>query len=183
MEPVGKENTGWGRLWKALGIVLLAWGLLMLIGVASGQGTPLQPLKAMSIGAGVGANATTTATTRPFQRVSDLAALDQALQNAKASGQPVMLDFYADWCVSCKELEHNTFPDPAVQQALAGALLLQADVTRNGADDKILLQRFGLIGPPAIVFFDKDGNERKASRLVGYKEPAAFAAHAQAVLR
>jgi thiol:disulfide interchange protein DsbD len=180
MEPVGKESTGWNRLWKAIGIVLLAWGLLMLIGVASGQGTPLQPLKGLSSGGNSSANSAEVAL--PFQRVGNLAALEQALQTAKAAGQPVMLDFYADWCVSCKELEHNTFPDPAVKQALAGALLLQADVTRNSADDKALLQRFGLIGPPAILFFDKEGNERKASRLVGYKQPAPFAAHAQAAL-
>ncbi|MGD9710052.1 MAG: thioredoxin family protein, partial [Halothiobacillaceae bacterium] len=110
-----------------------------------------------------------------FQRVADVASLERALAAAKAAGKPVMLDFYADWCVSCKEMEHNTFPDPAVQQAVAGAVLLQADVTRNSADDKALLKRFGLIGPPAILFFTPDGQEQRASRVVGYKPPTEFA--------
>jgi len=180
MEPVGKENSGWSRLWKALGIILMTWGVLMLIGVASGVGTPLQPLKGMA------SHGTSTSTTSnaglQFQRVADVAAFERALTEAQAAGKPVMLDFYADWCVSCKEMEHNTFTDPAVQQALAGVVLLQADVTRNNAADKALLQRFGLIGPPAILFFGKDGQERKASRLVGYKASEVFAPHTQQAL-
>ncbi|MDD2893010.1 MAG: protein-disulfide reductase DsbD [Halothiobacillaceae bacterium] len=180
MEPVGKEMTGWTRLWKALGIILITWGALMLVGVASGQGTPLQPLKGM---ASHGAAASSpSAAGLQFQRVNDVAALEQALATAKASGQRVMLDFYADWCVSCKEMEHNTFTAPSVQQALAGVVLLQADVTRNSAADKALLQRFGLFGPPAILFFGQDGMERKASRLVGYKAPDVFAPHVQQAL-
>ncbi len=180
MEPVGKEMTGWTRLWKALGIILITWGALMLVGVASGQGTPLQPLKGM---ASHGASASnSSAAGLQFQRVSDVAALDQALATARASGQRVMLDFYADWCVSCKEMEHNTFTAPSVQQALAGVVLLQADVTRNSAADKALLQRFGLFGPPAILFFGQDGIERTASRLVGYKAPDIFAPHVQQAL-
>ncbi len=178
MEPVGKERLGWQRLWKALGIILLAWGLLMLVGVATGQGSPMHPLKGLSVGGGTAQAAAPAGLS--FQRVTDTASLDRAL--AEAAGRPVMLDFYADWCVSCKELEHNTFPDPAVQQAVAGAMLLQADVTRNSVDDKALLKRFGLIGPPAILFFGPDGEERRASRLVGYKGPAEFAAHASAAL-
>ncbi len=180
MEPVGQEKSGWTRLWKALGLTLMFWGALMLIGVATGQGTPLQPLKGMV--SSVGATSSPQSAGLQFQRVSDLAALDRALSAAQANGKPIMLDFYADWCVSCKEMEHNTFTDPAVQQAVAGALLLQADVTRNSAEDKALLKRFGLIGPPAILFFAADGTERKASRLVGYKAPEAFAPHASLAL-
>jgi len=180
MEPVGKEKIGWKRLWKALGIVLLAWGLLMLIGVATGQGTPTQPLRGLV--AGGTAQSTTAAPGLRFQRVTDIASLDRALADARASGKPVMLDFFADWCVSCKEMEHNTFSDPTVQQVLAGAVLLQADVTRNSADDKALLKRFGLIGPPAILFFGADGEERRASRVVGYKPPTEFAPLARRAL-
>lgn len=180
MEPVGKEMTGWTRLWKALGIILITWGALMLVGVASGQGTPLQPLKGMASHGSSASNP--SAAGLQFQRVSDIAALEQTLATAKTNGQLVMLDFYADWCVSCKEMEHNTFTDPSVQQALAGVVLLQADVTRNSAADKALLQRFGLIGPPAILFFGSDGVERKASRLVGYKAPDVFAPHVQQAL-
>lgn len=181
MEPVGKEKLGWKRLWKTLGMILLAWGLLMLVGVATGGGTPLQPLKGLAAGGGT-AQADAPAGL-VFQRVADEAALDRALANAKAAGKPVMLDFYADWCVSCKELEHNTFPDAAVRQAVASAVLLQADVTANSAADKALLKRFGLIGPPAILFYGKDGEERRASRLVGYKPAAEFASHARSALQ
>ena len=150
------------------------------MGVATGQGTPLQPLKGLASTHAISAQANSGL---QFQRVTDLNALDQALAQAKASGKPVMLDFYADWCVSCKEMEHNTFTDPAVQQAVAGAVLLQADVTRNSAEDKALLKRFDLIGPPAILFFGSDGSERKASRLVGYKPADAFAPHAKQALQ
>ncbi|MEW6693184.1 MAG: protein-disulfide reductase DsbD [Pseudomonadota bacterium] len=180
MEPVGKERLGWKRLWKALGIILLAWGLLMLVGVATGQGTPTQPLRGLA-GGGT-AQAATAPNGLGFQRVADEASLERALADARTAGKPVMLDFYADWCVSCKEMEHNTFPDPAVQQAVAGAVLLQADVTRNSADDKALLKRFGLIGPPAILFFGTDGKEQRASRVVGYKPPAEFAPLARRAL-
>lgn len=180
MEPVGKERLGWTRLWKSLGMVMLTWGLLMLVGVATGQGTPLQPLRGLAASGTVQAAAVPTGLV--FQRVRDEAALERALAEAKAAGKPVMLDFYADWCVSCKEMEHNTFPAPAVQQAVAGAVLLQVDVTRNTAADKALLKRFGLIGPPAILFFSKDGQEQRASRVVGYKPPAEFALLARQAL-
>jgi len=93
----------------------------------------------------------------------------------------VMLDFYADWCVSCKEMEAYTFPDPAVQAALKGFVLLQTDVTANTADDKALLKQFGLVGPPAMLFFDASGEERKNLRLVGYVPAAPFAAHVEKV--
>ncbi|MDM7321782.1 MAG: protein-disulfide reductase DsbD [Gammaproteobacteria bacterium] len=180
MEPVGKERRGWTRLWKALGLVLLAWGLLMLVGVATGQGTPLQPLRGL-VGGGT-AQAATAPSGLVFQRVADVVSLERTLAAAKAAGKPVMLDFYADWCVSCKEMEHSTFRDPAVRQAVADAVLLQADVTRNSADDKALLKRFGLIGPPAILFFTPDGQEQRASRVVGYKPPAEFAPLARRAL-
>jgi thiol:disulfide interchange protein DsbD len=88
-----------------------------------------------------------------------------------------MLDFYADWCVSCKEMEHRTFTDPGVQDALAKATLLQADVTANDEADQALLQRFGILGPPTIVFFGPDGAERTDYRVVGFKPADEFRAH------
>lgn len=180
MEPVGQEKTGWKRLWKSMGLILMFWGALLLIGAATGQGTPLQPLKGLTI---AGGNVQAGTTGLVFQRVHTLDALDQALKDAKAAGKPVMLDFYADWCVSCKEMEHNTFTDPRVKQALGDALLLQVDVTRNSIEDKALLKRFALIGPPAILFFTADGLENKASRVVGYKEPQAFSTIVAQALR
>jgi thiol:disulfide interchange protein DsbD len=114
-----------------------------------------------------------------FRQVSGVQNLAEAL--AQAKGKPVMLDFYADWCVSCKEMEAYTFPDPAVQAALKGFVLLQTDVTANTADDKALLKQFGLVGPPAMLFFDASGEERKNLRLVGYVPAAPFAAHVEKV--
>jgi thiol:disulfide interchange protein DsbD len=93
-----------------------------------------------------------------------------------AAERPVMLDFYADWCVSCKEMEKFTFADPAVQAKLAGFTLLKADVTANTADDKALLARFGLFGPPGIIFFDAGGQEIKGQRVVGYQDGTTFLA-------
>ena len=100
-----------------------------------------------------------------------VAELDEALRTA---GRPVMLDFYADWCVSCKEMERFTFTDPRVRDKLAGALLLKADVTANSADDRALLQRFQLFGPPGTIFFDPRGNEVAGARVIGYQNAERF---------
>jgi thiol:disulfide interchange protein DsbD len=102
---------------------------------------------------------------------------DRALAEATAAGRPLMLDFYADWCVSCKEMEHRTFTDPGVQAELARAVLLQADVTANDEADQALLQRFGILGPPTIVFYGADGSERTDYRVVGFKPADEFRIH------
>ncbi len=112
----------------------------------------------------------------PFERVRTVAELDAALHRAAQAGQPVMLDFYADWCTSCLEMEHTTFRDPAVRQALQGVLLLQADVTVNNADDRALLARFKLFGPPGIIFFDAQGRELPDTRVIGFQSAADFLA-------
>ncbi len=110
----------------------------------------------------------------PFQRVRSLVELDQAIATAGAQGKPVMLDFYADWCVSCIEMERDTFTHPEVKQRLAGAVLLQADVTANNADDRALLQRFALFGPPGILFFDPQGRPIEQAKVVGFQKPERF---------
>lgn len=110
----------------------------------------------------------------PFERVRTVAELEAALARAKAQGQPVMLDFYADWCTSCIEMEHDTFSDPLVQERLRGALLLQADVTLNGDNDRTMLQRFELFGPPGLIFFDPQGRELSDARVIGFQAPQAF---------
>lgn len=110
----------------------------------------------------------------PFQPVRSVAELDAAVAQAAAQGRPVMLDFYADWCAACIEMEHTTFRDPLVQARLKGAVLLQADVTVNSPEDRALLQRFKLFGPPGLVFFDAQGRERPADRVVGYQDAATF---------
>jgi thiol:disulfide interchange protein DsbD len=112
-----------------------------------------------------------------FVRIKTVADLERAVAGASAAGRPVMLDFYADWCVSCKEMERFTFTDAGVQTELARAVLLQADVTANDAEDQALLQRFGILGPPTIVFFDATGRELADYRVVGFMKAGQFRAH------
>lgn len=115
----------------------------------------------------------------PFKRVRTVLELEDALLQARQAGQPVMLDFYADWCTSCLEMEHQTFQDRAVQSRLKPVLLLQADVTANTDADRALLQRFQLFGPPGIIFYDAQGRELTTARVIGYQAPADFIASLQ----
>ena len=161
---------------RGVGLITVVYGVLLLIGTASGSRDPLQPLDRLSASAGGGA-AAAQEPALTFARIKTVADLDRAVASATAAGKPVMLDFYADWCVSCKEMEKFTFNDAAVQAALAGAVLLQADVTANDAADKALLARFEIFGPPTIAFFGRDGIERKNFRLVGFAPAPRFAEH------
>jgi thiol:disulfide interchange protein DsbD len=146
------------------------FGVLML-GMAAWVARPAWPYLQSLVGV---QQATTHQSALPFQRVRSSAELDAALVRAAQAGQSVMLDFYADWCTSCIEMEHSTFRDPAVQQALQGVLLLQADVTVNSAEDRALLSRFKLFGPPGIIFFDAQGREQVEARVVGFQKAAEF---------
>ena len=141
-------------------------GALQLVGAASGGTDPLQPLAHLA-----GARSDSAASALRFQPVKSIAELDAALAGAK---RPVMLDFYADWCVSCKEMERFTFSDPRVRARLDGALLLKADVTENDADHRALMRRFGLFGPPGTLFFDASGRERADARVIGYQDRERF---------
>ncbi|MFN4324378.1 MAG: protein-disulfide reductase DsbD [Azonexus sp.] len=166
LDPLPPHAKGWQRFWKGIGIVMLLTGAALLIGALAGSRDPLQPL------AGLRGTAIAADTKHlPFERVTSVADLEAKIA---AAGQPVMLDFYADWCVSCKEMEKFTFADPAVQAKLAGFRLLQADVTANSADDKALLARFQLFGPPGIIFFDAEGRENTAVRIVGFQDARQF---------
>ncbi|HEX7112521.1 MAG TPA: protein-disulfide reductase DsbD [Mizugakiibacter sp.] len=174
LERLREGASGWARLWKALGLLLLIAGAAELLGAAAGSRDLLQPLRGLA-----GGGAAPHEAALPFRAVKGVDEVDRALVAASAQGQPVMLDFYADWCVSCKEMEKFVYTQPQVQQALAGYVLLKADVTANDAADQALLKRYGLFGPPATLFFGKDGQERRARRLIGYENADAFTARAQ----
>jgi len=166
LDPLPHNALGWHRLGKGLGILALLLGVAYLIGALSGARDILRPL------GNLGRATAETSHSLVFERVKSSAELDAKI--AQAAGKTVMLDFYADWCVSCKEMERFTFSDAGVQAKLKNTLLLQADVTANDADDKALLQRFQLFGPPATLFFDKQGKEMADSRVVGYQDARQF---------
>jgi thiol:disulfide interchange protein DsbD len=152
-------------LWKGAGVAALIIGAALIVGALSGSRDPLHPLAALTQ-----KSAPVTAA-MPWQRVASLEELGEQL---KAPGKPVMLDFYADWCVSCKEMEAFTFSDPKVRAQLDGMLLLQADVTAHNDAHRALLKRFSLFGPPGIIFFDAQGREIRDLRVIGYQNPERF---------
>jgi thiol:disulfide interchange protein DsbD len=178
LERIEPGSSGWKRLWKSLGIVLLVLGILEIVGAAAGGDYWLRPLAGIQSMAG---NAPTEEHAA-FRRIKSVEDLGQELSRTSASGSGAMLDFYADWCVECKRMERNTFPDGTVAALLDQFQLLQTDVTANDDADQALMKSFGIIGPPAILFFDRTGAEMKSWRLVGYFEPEEFAAHLQQVL-
>ncbi|MGZ3253331.1 MAG: cytochrome c biogenesis protein CcdA, partial [Burkholderiaceae bacterium] len=178
--PVSAQMLGWAVLsigysvyllslqkghWiaKAVGVFFAAIGLIELVGVSTGGRDVFAPLAHFS---------KNEARQIEFVRVKSNAELDAAIDQAK--GKVVMFDFYADWCVSCKEMEKLTFTDPHVQSQLANVVLLQVDVTANNAEDKALLKRFQLFGPPGIIFFDKQGREVQGARVIGYQNAEKF---------
>jgi thioredoxin:protein disulfide reductase len=152
-------------LGRATALAAGVYALMLGLGSARGATDPLRPL----------ATAATAPAELPFAPVASVAELDRAVGAAAAAGRPVMLDFYADWCVSCKEMERDTFSDPQVRAAMARMTLLRADVTANNENDRALLKRFGIFGPPTIAFYGPDGQERGNYRVVGYMKAPAFA--------
>lgn len=165
------------KLAKGMGLLAVVYGAALLVGMLAGSRDPLQPLAGLR-----GGGAAQTEAALAFERIKTVADLDRALAAASAAGRPAMLDFYADWCTSCLEMERYTFTSAEVHAALAGAVLLQADVTANDAEDQALLRRFGIFGPPTIVFFSPDGSERPGARVVGFLDAGDFAAHVRAAI-
>lgn len=166
LEPVG-DKSSWHKLWKAMGLGMLVYGFILIIGVSGGSRDLLQPLKVFQGGSGSAAQAEAKLN---FEKIDSL----DELQTRIGQGQPVMLDFYADWCVSCIEMERFTFSDPSVQAALTGVTLLKADVTANNDDHKALMKALGIVGPPAILFYDAQGNEQRGQRVVGFQNAEKF---------
>ena len=155
------KRSGWVP--KVAGLLFAAFGIVQLVGATTGGRDALAPLAHLTAG---------SSQMRAFTRINTVADLDAAL--ASAGGKTALLDFYADWCVSCKEMEKLTFTDPRIQAQFADMLLLQVDVTANNSDDKALLKRFQLFGPPGIIFFDKHGGEIGRGRVIGYQDAERF---------
>jgi thiol:disulfide interchange protein DsbD len=173
LDPLPADASGFARFWKGVGVIALLAGAALVIGALSGSRDVLQPLAGLRVAEATGVPAAPGAPADAvrFERVSTAAELDARL---KSVNQPVMLDFYADWCVSCKEMERFTFSDPKVRAELAQMVLLQVDVTKNTPEDQRLLKRFRLFGPPGIIFFDKGGREIPGLRVIGYQSADKF---------
>lgn len=179
LDPLPVHAHGMQRLGKGVGVVILLGGIAMLLGVLGGSKDPLQPLDFLRRNATQDAHAfSALAAVTPaptFTRISTLAELDAQLQTvAQTTKKPVMLDFWAEWCISCKEMERFTFAQADVAKRMRDFVLLKADVTANNADDRALLARFGLFGPPGIIFFDAQGREKLGQRVVGFQNAEQF---------
>lgn len=176
---LGALNTvaaGWPRLWKGTGLVMVVYGIILLVGAAAGSQSLLQPLR------GIAGSSADSGAEVEFRDVDNLDELNGVLAEARADDRPVMVDVSAEWCVSCQEMEAFTFPDPTVQQALGDTLLVRVDVTDNDAADQEILERFGVFGPPALLFYGPDGVERRGYRVVGFMRAGPFAEHVRQAL-
>jgi len=175
LRPLSADSGPFSYLAKALGAILAAWALLLVVGVGAGSDSVLRPLAAVFV-SGQGDSEQPTVS---FQRIESEAELDAALASTT---RPVMLDFYADWCVSCIEMERFTFTDPVVAQQMQHLLLLQVDVTDHLAQDRALLKRFNLFGPPGLIFFNAQGQELDDPRVVGFMPAERFSLELEKVL-
>jgi thiol:disulfide interchange protein DsbD len=176
LDPLPHDASGSARFFKGVGVIALLAGAALVVGALSGSRDVLQPLAGLrvaepSAAPSVPGAPNVAAEGVRFERVATVAELDARL---KTVSQPVMLDFYADWCVSCKEMERFTFADPKVKAELAQMVLLQVDVTRNTPEDQRLLKRYRLFGPPGIIFFDKGGREIPGLRVIGFQSADKF---------
>jgi thioredoxin:protein disulfide reductase len=160
----GVKGSGSRTALRATGVLASAYGAVLVFGAAQGATDPLRPLQVEAPHAAL-----------PFQRIKSTEDLDAQVAQANAAGKTVMLDFYADWCVSCKEMEKYTFPESEVRDALANTVWLQADVTANDEIDQALMKRLNIFGPPTIAFFGTDGVERRNFRHSGFMKAAEFA--------
>ncbi len=182
LDHLAPGASGWRRLWKGAGLVMLLYGAVLLVGAAGGGRDLFQPLRGLGLVQGGALQAGTRHEGLAFKPIKSVDYLRREEAQANAQGRGVMLDFYADWCVTCKQMERETFSDAGVQARLADTLLLQADVTDNDAVDLALLREFGLIGPPTILFFGRDGSERRHLRVMGFMDAADFSRQIDAAL-
>ena len=173
LEPLRELASGWARLWKTLGVALLGYGGVLMVGAGAGAGAedvfhPLAPFVARS-------SASPAAVKPVFGAIKSTADLAAALASAAVAGRPVILDVYADWCVECKRLERDTFGDPVIAAQMTAFTLLRVDVTANDDADRALLASLELFGPPAVLLYDAHSQERRDLRLIGYANATDFA--------
>lgn len=168
LDSLPAHANNFDKLWKGVAVILLIFGVALLIGSLSGAKSALNPLSNFTMSS---ASQSKSLSPLNFTRVANITELERKLAT---TNQPVMLDFYADWCVACKELEQLTFSSAKVQQQLKNTMLLQVDVTANSAEDKALLKRFGLFGPPGIAFFNSNGKEMTTLKTIGFQDAERF---------
>jgi thiol:disulfide interchange protein DsbD len=173
LEPLENPTSGWAKLRKTIAIIFLVYGIALFIGVLSGSSNLLKPLEKSF----TSVTQTLSSKGLDFQKVTTIKELENAIKN---SSKPVMVDFYADWCVNCIELEQFTFSDARVQQRLSDFTLLKVDVTKNSKMDKELLKYYGLFGPPALIFY-KNSEELKNLRIIGFKSADDFLNHIKSI--
>lgn len=173
MNALDAAAPGWPKLWKGLGLLFLMYGGILLLGAAGGQSDPLRPLNFST------QNKTSDSPQNhlTFQSINSLEELQVQLASAKQQGRSVMLDFYADWCISCKIMKRGAFSDPRVVEALGNTLLLQADLSKLTQAGQALLDHFGLFGLPSILFWSPEGLEQKAARVQGEMNAEQFLSH------
>jgi len=173
-EPTPEHGS---RMKRTAALMLALYGGLLVVGAASGGGDPLQPLNHPPAQSAAPAAAVDRAQAGAWQKMRGAAALEQALQQARAAGQPVLVDFYADWCVACKVLEEETLTHASVLSALAGYRLIQLDITEINDENQGIMERYNIFGLPCLVFFDASGAEVAGKRILGEMGPDKFLAH------
>jgi thiol:disulfide interchange protein DsbD len=179
LDSLNELASGWRRLSKSLGLLILIYGFAYLIGAAAGSNDLIQPLRGVT--ASLGGSAVEQRLS--FRQIKGQQGLQLALNDSRQQGRASMLDFYADWCISCKEMEKYAFSHPDVLSGLAQVNTLQADVTDNDDLDTALMSSLGIYGPPAILFFDASGREIRHRRVVGEMSGEQFAAHVNATFQ
>ncbi|GGO77055.1 thiol:disulfide interchange protein DsbD [Marinobacterium nitratireducens] len=172
LDRLPDQSGGWHRLWKGVGLILLVYGLALMVGLFAGSRSLVYPLQGLAGGQ-------TERASLAFSKVTSMDQLQPMLEQAQRSGQPVMLDFFADWCVSCYELEYVTFDDDRVRQALSGFQLIKVDVTANDDAAQRLSREYGVVGPPALLFYDAQGTLKPQLTLIGVIQPEDFLRHLQ----